>query len=59
LDAVLQMTLGQMRGFLRAIDQAEATRELRLLNLVLLGTRGEGKSIERLEDALRKQAEVG
>jgi hypothetical protein len=53
------MTLSQMRGFVRAIDRAEATRELRLLNLVLLGTRGEAKSIERLEDALRKQADMG
>ena len=48
-----------MRGFLRAIDQAEASRELRLLNLVLLGTRGELKAIERLEDTLRKQADLG
>jgi hypothetical protein len=47
-----------MPGFLRAVDQAEATREL-LLNLVLLGARGESKTIERLEDALRKQADAG
>ncbi len=53
------MTLGQLRGFLRAIDRAEATRELRLLNLLLLGTRGEAKSVERLEDTLRKQADLG
>ena len=53
------MTLGQLRGFLRAIDRAEATRELLLLNLVLLGTRGESKAIERLEDTLRKQADLG
>ena len=53
------MTLGQLRGFLRAIDRAEATRELRLLNLVLLGTRGEAKVVERLEAALRKQADLG
>ena len=53
------MTLGQMRGFLRAIDQAEASRELRLLNLVLLGTRGEAKAVERLEEGLRKQADLG
>ena len=59
MDAVLQMTLSQMRGFLRAIDQAEASRELRLLNLVLLGTRGEAKAVERLEDTLRKQADLG
>jgi hypothetical protein len=59
LDAVLQMTLGQMRGFLRAVDRAEAMREMRLLNLVLLGTRGEARAIERFEDTLRKQAEVG
>ncbi|MBK6559876.1 MAG: hypothetical protein IPG16_22680 [Comamonadaceae bacterium] len=58
-DEILQMTLGQLRGFLRAIDRAEATRELRLLNLVLLGTRGEAKAIERLEDTLRKQADLG
>ena len=58
-DSVLQMTLSQMRGFLRAIDQAEASRELRLLNLVLLGTRGEAKAVERLEDGLRKQADLG
>jgi hypothetical protein len=56
---VLQMTLSQMRGFLRAIDQAEASRELRLLNLVILGTRGEAKAVERLEDALRKLADLG
>jgi hypothetical protein len=53
------MTLGQLGGFLRAIDRAEATRELRLLNLVLLATRGEAKVVERLEDALRKQADLG
>lgn len=53
------MTLSQMRGFLRAVDRAEATRELRLLNLVLLGTRGEAKAVERIEDALRKQADAG
>lgn len=50
------MTLGQLRGFLQAIDRAEASRELRLLNLVLLGTRGEAKAVERLEDRLRKHA---
>ena len=48
-----------MRGFLRAIDQAEASRDLRLLNLVLVGTRGEANAVERLEDALRKQADLG
>ena len=53
------MTLSQLRGFLRAVDQMEAARELRLLNLVLLGTRGESKAVERLEDALRKQADLG
>ncbi len=47
-----------MRGFLRAIDQAEASRDLRLLNLVLLGTRGEANAVERLEDTLRKQADL-
>ena len=29
-----------------------------LLNLVLLGTRGEANAVERLEDALRKQADL-
>ncbi len=50
------MTLSQLRGFLRAIDRAEATSELRLLNLVLLGSRGEAKAVERRHEALRKQA---
>jgi len=53
------MTLSQMRGFLRAIDRAEASRELRMLNLMLLGTRGEAKAVERLEYTLRKQADLG
>ncbi len=48
-----------MRGFLRAIDRAEGARELRLLNLVLLGTRGEARAIERREDTLRKQVDAG
>lgn len=29
------------------------------LNLVLHGTRGESKAIERLENGLRKQADLG
>lgn len=36
-----------------------ADLSLSLLNLVLLGTRGESKAIERLEDTLRKQADLG
>ena len=49
----MAMTLAQLRGFIAAVERIELDKELRLLHLLVLGTRGEQKALDKATEQLR------
>lgn len=47
------MTLAQLRGFMAALERIESDKELRLLHLLVLGTRADQKALDRATEQLR------
>ncbi|MET2523229.1 hypothetical protein [Ralstonia pseudosolanacearum] len=56
LPDILGYTLAQVRGFLDATVRAEAARDVRLLSLIAIGTRGDARNLERTLDQLNDKA---
>jgi ClpP class serine protease len=54
---VAQMTLAQVRGFLRAIALETALRDRALFQLALTATRGDAKAVDALDADLRARIE--
>ena len=54
LPDILDYTLAQVRGFVAATARTDAARDVRLLSLVAIGTRGDarhlGQTLDRLTD---------
>jgi hypothetical protein len=53
---VVDYTLAQVRGYLAAIDRAEAASDARLLALITVGSRGDSRRLDALCDRLVEQA---
>ena len=49
-------TLGQVRGFLGAIERVEAAEEARLLSVIAIGTRGDSRQLDKTLDRLTDRA---
>ena len=58
LPDILGYTLAQVRGFLAAIERSEAANDTRLLSLITLGTRGDGRELDRTLDRLADKAKI-
>ena len=50
------MTLAQLRGFMAALERIESDKELRLLHLLVLGTRGDQKALDKATEQLRSSS---
>jgi hypothetical protein len=51
----MDYTLAQVRGFLAACVQREAAADARLLSLIVLGSRGDARELEKTLDRLIDQ----
>lgn len=47
------MTLAQLRSFMAAVERLELDKELRLLHLLVLGSRGDQKALDKASEQLR------
>ena len=47
------MTLAQLQGFMAAVERLEIDKELRLLHLLVLGSRGDQKALDKASEQLR------
>ncbi|MCE7932871.1 MAG: hypothetical protein DYH17_16070 [Xanthomonadales bacterium PRO6] len=58
LSDIHDYTLAQVRGFLAAISRFEAAHDARLLSLIALGTRGDGRHLDQTLDRLTTHAHL-
>jgi hypothetical protein len=56
LPQIMDYTLAQVRGFLAACVQREAAADARLLSLIVLGSRGDARELEKTLDRLIDQS---
>lgn len=52
MDDILDYTLGQFQGYGRAVAKLENQRYAALLNVITIGSRGDGKAVEKMMAAL-------
>lgn len=50
--AIRGYTLGQFHGFSEAVARIEAQRMAALLSVITIGSRGDGKAVEKMAQAL-------
>jgi hypothetical protein len=56
LPQIMDYTLAQMRGFLAACARREAAADARLISLIVLGSRGDARELEKTLDRLIDQS---
>ena len=49
---ILDYTLAQLRGFMEATNRQDAAKVGRLLSLIAIGTRGDGRRLDQTLDRL-------
>lgn len=54
---ILDYTLAQVRAFLEATARIDAERDARLLSLIAIGTRGDGRQLDKTLDRLTEQVQ--
>lgn len=52
LPDIMDYTLAQLRGFAAAAARSDAARDARLLTLIAIGARGDGKHLDQTLDRL-------
>lgn len=52
MDDIRGYTLGQFHGFSRAVTKLEKDRMAALLSVITIGSRGDGKSVEKMGNTL-------
>lgn len=50
-------TLAQVRAFIEATARIDAERDARLLSLIAIGTRGDGRQLDKTLDRLTEQVQ--
>jgi hypothetical protein len=50
--------LAQVRGFLAAVSRSQAAHDARLLSLIAVGTRGDGRHLDQTLDRLTTHAHL-
>jgi hypothetical protein len=55
LPHIMDYTLAQVRGFLAACVRREASSDARLLSLIVLGSRGDTRELDKTLDRLLDQ----
>ena len=55
---ILDYTLAQVRGFVAATARSDAARDARLLSLIAIGTRGDGRHLDQTLDRLTDHAHL-
>ena len=53
---ILGYTLAQVRGFMAATTRTDAARDVRLLSLIAIGTRGDARHLDQTLDRLTDHA---
>lgn len=57
MPEILNYTLAQVRAFMVATVRTDAERDARLLSLIAIGTRGDGRQLDKTLDRLIDQAQ--
>ena len=57
LPDILDYTLAQVRAFIEAATRTDAERDARLLSLIAIGTRGDGRQLDKTFDRLTDQVQ--
>ena len=54
---ILDYTLSQLRGFMEATNRQDAANDARLLSLIAIGTRGDGRNLDQTLDRLTERSQ--
>ena len=57
LPDILDYTLAQVQAFIEATARTDAEQDARLLSLIAIGTRGDGRQLDKTLDRLTDQAQ--
>lgn len=57
LPDILDYTLAQVRAFIEATVRTDAELDARLLSLIAIGTRGDGRQLDKTLDRLTDQTQ--
>ena len=52
MSDILDYTLAQLRGFMDATNRQDAANDARLLSLIAIGSRGDGRRLDETLDRL-------
>jgi hypothetical protein len=58
LSDILDYTLAQLRGFMEATNRQDAANDARLLSLIAIGSRGDGRRLDETLDRLTERSQL-
>ena len=58
MSDILDYTLAQLRGFMEATNRQDAANDARLLSLIAIGSRGDGRRLDETLDRLTERSQL-
>ena len=58
MSDILDYTLAQLRGFMEATNRQDAANDARLLSLIAIGSRGDGRRLDETLDRLIERSQL-